>query len=200
MSSMWEAFMSGLSDDAAEALNASPIEPSSDSVWGSFLEPYIPSSPSTPQPYEGGKVSTDYVVKGLVDRGLPLHVAEGFAMNFQDESGMDPGINEINPIVKGSRGGYGLYQLTGPRRRQYEAYADQKGVDYSDPDAQMDFLMWELENTEKGAAQAIMSSTNAGEAGAAIVNKFLRPAEKHRAHRSSKYMKDFGSTSGELNG
>ncbi len=48
-----------------------------------------------------------------------------FVMNFKDESGLDPGINEANPIVPGSRGGYGLYQLTGPRRKAYEAFAQQ---------------------------------------------------------------------------
>ena len=36
------------------------------------------------------------------------HVADGFVMNFKDESGLNPGINEQNPIVPGSRGGFGL--------------------------------------------------------------------------------------------
>ena len=79
----------------------------------------------------GSRVDAAYVVDGLVRRGLPRHVAEGFAMNFADESGFDPGINERNPTVKGSRGGYGLYQLTGPRRRAYEAFATQRGTDFA---------------------------------------------------------------------
>ena len=41
--------------------------------------------------------------EGLISRGLPDHVADGFVMNFQDESGLNPGINEAAPVVPGSR-------------------------------------------------------------------------------------------------
>jgi Phage tail lysozyme len=124
---------------------------------------------------------------GLVARGLPEHVAEGFVMNFKDESGLNPGINEAAPTVPGSRGGYGLYQLTGPRRVAYENFAAERGVDPSDVDAQLDFLMTELQGPESRAAEAILSTKDAGSAGAAIVNSFLRPAEEHRASREAKY-------------
>lgn len=69
-------------------------------------------------------------------------------MNFQDESGLNPGINERNPLVPGSRGGFGLYQLTGPRRRAYEQFANQRGVAPFDIDAQLDFMMTELQGPE----------------------------------------------------
>jgi len=68
------------------------------------------------------------------------------------ESRLDPGINEINPLVKGSRGGYGLLQWTGPRRRQFEAFAQQRGVNPSDWNTQLDFLSYELGTTESRAA------------------------------------------------
>jgi len=110
-----------------------------------------------------------------------------FVMNFQDESGLNPGINERNPIVPGSRGGFGLYQLTGPRRVAYERYARERGVPVSDEDAQLDFMMMELQGPEKRAAQAIFNTENAGDAAAAIVTNFLRPAEKHRAERVARY-------------
>lgn len=142
----------------------------------------------TPRPASGGKVGEQFVVDGLTRRGLPEHVARGFAMNFADESGFDPGINEIDPLVEGSRGGYGLYQLTGPRRRQYEAMADRRGMDYSDPDLQLDFLMQELQTTESRAFERISRTTNAGEAGAAIVNDFLRPAPDYRRARANRYL------------
>lgn len=125
---------------------------------------------------------------GLIERGLPEHVADGFIMNFQDESGMDPGINEIAPLVPGSRGGFGLYQLTGPRRREYEAFAAQRGVPVDDVEAQLDFLMTELSGSEARAAKHILSAPDAGSAAAAIVNKFLRPSEEHRARRAAQYM------------
>lgn len=125
---------------------------------------------------------------GLIKRGMPDHIADAFILNFKDESGLDPGINELKPLVPGSRGGYGLYQLTGPRRRAYEAFAQSRGVDYSDVDAQLDFLMTELQGPEASAAKAIYAAPNTGQAAAAIVNKFLRPAEQHRASRVARYL------------
>lgn len=130
----------------------------------------------------------DAIRAGLVQRGLPGHVADAFVMNFQDESGLNPGINEAAPIVPGSRGGYGLAQWTGPRRRQLEAFAAQRGTPVSDTDTQLDFLMSELQGSEAGAAQSILSAQDAPTAAAAIVNKFLRPAEEHRARREAAYL------------
>lgn len=124
---------------------------------------------------------------GLIERGLPEHVADGFLMNFQDESGLNPGINEQNPTVPGSRGGYGLYQLTGPRRVAYEQYAQQLGVDPSDVNAQLDFMMSELQGPEANAAQAIFGTKDAGSAAAAIATNFLRPAKQHLDARVSRY-------------
>lgn len=131
----------------------------------------------------------NYVKTGMVDRGLPEHIAEAFILNFQDESGMNPGINEKNPIVPGSRGGYGLYQLTGPRRRQYEKFAEATGRSPDSIDAQLDFLMWELENSESKAAEKIFSAETRGEAAEAIVRFFLRPLKKHQNSRAAKYRK-----------
>lgn len=125
---------------------------------------------------------------GLIERGLPEHVADGFLMNFQDESGMNPGINEKAPLVPGSRGGFGLYQLTGPRRTAYEAFAGQRGVDPSDTNAQLDFLMTELQGPEAKAAQSIMATKDAGSAASAIARDFLRPAKEHLDSRVARYM------------
>lgn len=130
----------------------------------------------------------DWFIDGLVQRGMPRHVAEAFAWNARDESRMDPGINEIAPLVPGSRGGYGLMQWTGPRRKALEAFAAERGVDVADPNLQMDFLMYELQGPEAGAASAIFSAQDAPTAAAAIVNKFLRPAEANRAKRERAYL------------
>jgi hypothetical protein len=132
-------------------------------------------------------VNAGEIRQGLIDRGLPAHIADGFVMNFQDESGLNPGINEIAPTVPGSRGGFGLAQWTGPRRRELEAFAQSQGKPVSDTDLQLDFLMSELQGSERGAAKAILASQDAPSAAAAIVNHFLRPAEQHRARRVAEY-------------
>lgn len=128
------------------------------------------------------------IVAGLTQRGLPEHVAKGFAMNFADESGFNPGINERNPVVPGSRGGFGLAQWTGPRRVALEQFAAAKGASSADPNVQMDFLVQELQGSEAAAAQAIMSAPDERQAAVAVLNKFLRPAEQHRAAREAKYL------------
>lgn len=152
------------------------------------------SFPAAPNPGNTSSMATmpagesaDYIRSGLQQRGLPSHVADAFVLNMQDESGLNPGINERNPIVPGSRGGFGLYQLTGPRRRAYEAFAAQRGVDPSDVDAQLDFLVTELQGPEARAAQSILSAPDTGTAAQAIVNDFLRPAPEHRQRRASRY-------------
>lgn len=128
-----------------------------------------------------------YIREGLINRGLPEHVADGFLVNFKDESGLNPGINEQNPIVPGSRGGFGLYQLTGPRRVAYEKFAQERGVTPDNVDAQLDFLMTELQGPEKRAAEYIMRAGDTGTAAQAIVNHFLRPAQEHRDRRMAAY-------------
>ena len=126
--------------------------------------------------------------EGLKARGMPEHVANGFIANFKDESNLNPGINEAAPVVPGSRGGFGLAQWTGPRRKALEAFAASTGRPVDDLNVQLDFLMQELSGSEAGAAGAIMSAKNAPEAAAAIVNTFLRPAEEHRSRRETAYL------------
>ena len=127
------------------------------------------------------------ITAGLVQRGLPQHVAEAFAIEIGEESGFDSGINEKNPLVKGSRGGFGLYQLTGDRRVAYEKYAQERGVDPSNADAQLDYLVQELRTSEKGAASSILNSKNTAEAGELVVSKFLRPSQENQNRRIAKY-------------
>ena len=136
----------------------------------------------------GGPTNAAGVIEGLVQRGMPPHIAEAFAINFKDESGLNPGINEISPLVPGSRGGFGLAQWTGPRRKQLEAFAAQRGRPVSDMDTQLDFLMTELQGSESRAAKSIFSAQDTPQAAAAILNKFLRPAESHRARREARYL------------
>jgi hypothetical protein len=127
------------------------------------------------------------IYSGLLARGMAPHIAEAFVLNMRDESGLNPGINEIAPIVPGSRGGYGLYQLTGPRRRAYEAFATERGLPFDSVDAQLDFMMSELQGPESAAWQKISAAGDTGQAAAAVVNYFLRPSEEHRARRVAKY-------------
>ena len=123
------------------------------------------------------------IISGLVARGIPLHIAQGMAANMMAESRLDPGINEIAPLVPGSRGGWGLNQWTGPRRRQFEAFAQERGVGFDDLDTQLDFTLWELQNTERGAWNALQGAQDPREAARIYSEQFLRPGIPHLDRR-----------------
>jgi len=169
--------------------------------WDTLIQSYPSEASQASTGGSGQRVDAAFVVNGLVQRGVPQHIAEGFALNIKDESGFDPGVNERTPTVAGSRGGFGLYQLTGPRRRAYEAFAAQKGVALDDPNAQLDFAVLELQGPEQRAASKIYATSTAGEAAAAITTYFLRPAAVNRDRRVEKYLSgatpDFGASSGQ---
>lgn len=150
--------------------------------------------------YEGGTFTlgvdqaeaAERIESKLIEKGVPENLAKGFVMTFVDESGLNPVINEANPIVPGSRGGFGLYQLTGPRRVAFENYTAERGIDISDPaqqeDAQLDFMLMELEGPESKAWEVIQTADSPGMAAALITKHFLRPAKQHQDARISKYL------------
>lgn len=124
-------------------------------------------------------LSPEFVIAGLVKRGVPLHVAQGVTARLNGESGLNPGINEASPVVPGSRGGFGLAQWTGPRRKALEAFAADRGVSVSDPDMQLDFMMWENANTEAGAWEKVMQATDAVDAAERFTVHWERPGTPH---------------------
>jgi hypothetical protein len=128
-------------------------------------------------------MNPEVVIDGLVQRGIPLHIAQGMAANMMAESRLDPGINEIAPLIPGSRGGYGLNQWTGPRRRQYETFAQERGSALDDLNTQLDFTMWELQNTEQGAWNALQGAQDPREAARIYSERFLRPGIPHLDRR-----------------
>jgi len=123
------------------------------------------------------------VIAGLVSRGLPQHIAQGIAANMMAESRLDPGINEIAPLVKGSRGGFGLNQWTGPRRRALEAAARARGVPVNDLDFQIDYTLEELNGPERRAWNALQGAPDAETAARIYSEKFLRPGIPHLENR-----------------
>ena len=115
------------------------------------------------------------VYDGLRARGLSDAAARGIIANMIAESGLDPDINEISPLVEGSRGGYGLIQWTGPRRRALEAEAARRGVPVNDLDFQLDYLMIELQTTERASYNSLLGATDAVDAAVIFSQENLRP-------------------------
>jgi hypothetical protein len=131
------------------------------------------------------KLGPEYVIASLVQRGVPEHVAQGVVMNFQDESGLNTGIQEQAPTS--GRGGFGLAQWTGPRRVALEHYARATGRSVDDPEMQLDFFMDENAGPEAAAWKQVMASPTAQDAAVAFVRHWERPASQHAALRSARY-------------
>ena len=132
-------------------------------------------------------VSGGKIMEGLTGRGLPEHIAQAFLMNFQDESGLNPGAIEGKPNVHGTRG-RGLAQWTGERRDALEGYAAGRGVSADDIEVQLDFLMTELKGDYRKVMEELLLTTDARTAAALLVRKFFIPAKEHQDRRAAAYL------------
>lgn len=81
----------------------------------------------------------DKVWYSLRNMGFSEYAVAGVMGNIYAESKFDPAVIEYS-----TGQGFGLCQWTGGRRKQLEAYAAAKGVEPSDVDTQIEFLMAEL--------------------------------------------------------
>lgn len=88
-------------------------------------------------------------------------------------------LQEMKPVVPGSRGGYGLMQWTGPRRRKLEAYCARNDYNPADYKAQYKWLFLELKGSEKSAIAAVKNARTLADKVVAFERSFLRAGIKH---------------------
>lgn len=94
-----------------------------------------------------------WVVRRLAhDLRLSLEQAAGLVGNLGHESVGFTRLQEQRPVVKGSRGGYGWAQWTGPRRRAFEDWCRARSLATNSDEANYGFLVKELTGPEKGFA------------------------------------------------
>lgn len=86
---------------------------------------------------------------------LDVNDAAAIVGNAGHESGGLTSLQEISPTVAGSRGGYGWFQWTGPRRREFEAWCRSHNLKLSSYEANYGFLVYELRGSESGAMAAL---------------------------------------------
>lgn len=114
-----------------------------------------------------------YAPRLAKDTGISVQAAAGILGQLGHESeGLNPTINERNPIVKGSRGGVGWAQWTGPRRRQFEQFV---GDGPMDDEANYNFLLAELKGPEGRVLEEIRRVNDPLRAGRIFTDRFLRP-------------------------
>lgn len=118
------------------------------------------------------------------DFDLTPDQAAGVVGNLAHETGGFRHMQEINPIVPGSRGGFGFAQWTGPRRRQFESWSQEQGLDPNSYEANYGFLSHELRNTPEGRVLGdLRGATDAQTAARVFSDRFLRPGIPHMDSR-----------------
>lgn len=133
------------------------------------------------------------LVEDLIDEfDLTREQAAGFVGNLDYETGGFKFMQEIEPMIPGSKGGYGFAQWTGPRRRQFESWSQEQGLDPSSYEANKGFLFHELKNTREGRVLESLRNVNDPQEAARVVSdEFLRPGIPNigeRMARASGYM------------
>lgn len=91
-----------------------------------------------------------YITDLIHDFGFTDFQAAAFPGNFAAESGHFNSLQELNPLVKGSKGGLGHAQWTGPRRRAFEAWVKRKGLKVDSYEANYSYLFRELSGLQPG--------------------------------------------------
>lgn len=106
--------------------------------------------------------------------------------NAGHESGGFKSLQEKKPVVPGSRGGYGIMQWTGPRRRLYEEYCKRNNRDPADMESNYKFLFVELKGAEGKSGKVIErveAAKTLDEKTTVFMKEFLRPGIPHLAER-----------------
>lgn len=126
--------------------------------------------------------SSNYIVQYFVNKGLTLNQAKGIYGNIMQESE-----GNIKAISGDGHYSYGIAQWTGKRKSKlFSMYGTRPSLDN-----QLDFLWWELNNTEKSSLEALKNANTVEEATRVFMRKFERPNPKYaNFNRRLKYAKN----------
>lgn len=110
------------------------------------------------------------------DFGLEPHQAAAVVGNLAHESGGFRQMQEVNPLIPGSRGGYGYAQWTGPRRIAFEDWSNRQGIDPNSYEANYGFLKHELTATpESRVLEQLKQAPDPATATQVFMQGYLRP-------------------------
>lgn len=124
------------------------------------------------------------------DFGLSREAAQGFAGVLAMESKGFTDWQEDAPVVPGSRGGGGMAQWTGVRRREFEAWAKKNGYDgdkLMSYESQYGYLKKELTEGKHsgGVIKKLKGVTDPTTAGRLTTKHFLRPGKVNQKSRDN---------------
>lgn len=125
----------------------------------------------------------------MQDFQLTVEDAAAIIGNAGHESAGFDQLQELAPVVKGSRGGWGIMQWTGPRRRAAESYWGRNGYDPKDMLANYKWLWMELSGhdgtNEKRVIPKLKEAASLEKKVEVFCYTFLRPGVLHMNNRKA---------------
>jgi Phage tail lysozyme len=120
-------------------------------------------------------------IMALLIRDFDLAVDHAAAIlgNLGHESGGLVSLQEVNPTVAGSKGGYGWAQWTGPRRRDFMAYCERNHFSPASDQANYKWLFLDLSGDYKNAIAAVKKAKTLADKVKAFELAFERAGVKH---------------------
>ena len=109
------------------------------------------------------------------DFDLADHQAAGILGNLGAECNGFATMQEEKPLVPGSLGGYGWAQWTGPRRRLFEQFCSDKGLQKDSDEVNYRFLKEELQGSHKHALDELKAQTTLEGAAESFMETFEGP-------------------------
>lgn len=125
------------------------------------------------------KWSVYFIDRLKSDFDLDFLSAAAIVGNAGHESNGFKSLQELKPLVPGSRGGYGIMQWTGPRRRDYEAYCSRNSLNPADMETNYKFLFVELKGPEGKILTPLRAAKTLDEKVYVFMKGFLRPGIPH---------------------
>jgi hypothetical protein len=122
-----------------------------------------------------------YIADLVKDFGFTPEQAAAFPGNFAAESGYFNLLQELNPLIRGSRGGYGHAQWTGPRRLTFERWLARKGWKADSYEGNYSYAFRELKGYEPGldyrkVAEMVKTATSLDNATWRVAKYYEAPA------------------------
>jgi hypothetical protein len=117
----------------------------------------------------------------MADFDLTLEQACGVLGNAGHECNGFRSLQEMG--VKPPRGGWGWFQWTGPRRRNFENWAQMNGLAFASDDANYGFLKQEWQSTERQSLEELRKARSIEEAARSFMEQFERPGKPNLTSR-----------------
>jgi hypothetical protein len=134
--------------------------------------------PVGPEPTIGGNGDPIEALVFFIDKGWTSAQAAGIVGNLQAESGPNLKINAVGDNGKA----YGIAQWHPPRQRDF-ARIFKKDIRQSSFQEQLEFIDWELKNTEKRAGNFLRQAKTPEVAAAMVDMYYERSSGAHRQKR-----------------